>query len=125
MRDLFSILRVHILGVAVAASFCFAWLFSGSFHPGLAAVVGVDWLLINLLNRATDLEEDLANGIRGTEHVARHARLFVEATAVVLIASFPLTHMWFPEITALRGVVQLIGVGYSYRIVPTLSGLRR
>jgi 4-hydroxybenzoate polyprenyltransferase len=123
--DLLSILRVHILGVAVAASLCFGWLFSGAFHPGLAGVVGVDWLLINLLNRATDLEEDLANGIRGTEHVARHARLFVVVSVAVLLGSFPLTHLWFPEITAMRGVVQLIGVGYSYRIVPTLRGLRR
>ena len=125
LRDVVSILRLHIILVAVTAAVVFGWLFTGRYLVGIALVGGLDWLVINLLNRVTDLDEDLANAIRGTERVARRKRAFLAGTLVLMLASFPAIHLVYPELTALRAVVQLIGAGYSYRIVPTPRGLRR
>ncbi len=125
LADLGSILRLHIIGIAMAAALVFGWLFTGEYPWAIALVGGLDWLLINLLNRITDLEEDLANEIRGTERVARHLRGFTAAWVVIQTGSFAWTLVVFPELTWLRVVVQVIGLGYSVPLVPTLRGLRR
>jgi len=39
-------------------------------------VVGLDWFLINPMNRVMDIDENLKNGSLGTERVARQKMLF-------------------------------------------------
>jgi 4-hydroxybenzoate polyprenyltransferase len=125
MGDIASILRLHIVLVAMCAATVFSWLLTGRFQVEIALLGGVDWLLINLLNRITDLKEDLANAIRGTERVAAHTRAFVVTWTLLFFGSFAMSAWLFPQLTPWRVLVQLIGLGYSIRMVPTLAGLKR
>ena len=125
LSDVASILRFHIIMVAMAACVVFGWLMTGEFPVAIALLGGVDWLLINLLNKITDVEEDLTNQIRGTERVASNKRLFSVAFGVIFVGSFVVSSLVWPELTLFRIVVQLIGLGYSIPMVPTPKGLRR
>ena len=124
IADALAIIRYHIVLIAMTATLVFGWLMTGQRPIALALIVGLDWFLINLLNRVTDVDEDLANGIQGTERVARSKRTVMIASFALLIGSFA-THLFFPSITPLRVVVQTIGMAYNYRLVPTLRGMRR
>ena len=120
-----SILRLHIIGIAMTACVGLGWLITDRFPVAAALIGGVDWCLINLLNRITDLKEDLANQIRGTERVAAHRRAFVGGWVALFVVSFAVSLPLYPELTWLRLVVQGIGLGYSVAFVPTLRGLKR
>jgi len=109
----------------MAACVVFSWLMTGTHMVDIAILGGIDWCLINLLNRITDLKEDLANEIRGTERVAAHQRAFIYGWVVLFFGSFGVSLWLYPELTWLRVVVQLIGLGYSISMVPTLKGLKR
>jgi len=125
VADIGSILRVHIILVAVMAALVMSWLLTAELALGVALLGGVDWLLINLLNKLTDLEEDEANGIRGTGLVARHSRRFAVAWVAIFVGSFAVSLLAYPGLTWLRVLVQVIGLGYSLRLVPTFSGMKR
>ncbi len=125
LSEALSIARYHILLIAMAAQVVFGWLMTGRYVWALAPVVGLDWFLINLLNRATDIEEDLRNGIPGTERVARRKKLVTWGCFGLMAASFVVTHLVWPALTPYRAVVQIIGLGYNYRIIPTSRGLSR
>ena len=125
MSDALAIARYHIVLVAMAASLVFGWIFGCGYGFGLALVVGVDWFLVNLMNRITDIDEDLANGIPGTERVARNRRALVILSAALMVGSFAVTIFVWPALTPWRVVVQAIGFAYNYRLVPTPRGLRR
>ena len=124
LSDALSIARYHIVLIAMTASLVFGWLTTGRYGWLLALVVGLDWFLINLFNKVTDVEEDLENGIPGTERVARFRRFLQPACFALLLGSFA-SHLAFPAITPLRVMVQVIGLAYSYRLVPTPSGMKR
>ena len=66
MKDVASALRLHIVAIAVAATLVFGYLFRGVYPVGLALLCGFDWSIVNLLNRATDVDEDRLNGITAT-----------------------------------------------------------
>lgn len=125
LGDTAMILRYHIVLIAIAAALVFGFLLAGRYLWLVAVFTAVDWLLINLLNRVTDIEEDLANAIPGTARVARHRRAFVIGCWGLLAGSFAISIWLLPALTSLRVVVQLIGFGYNYRLIPTPSGWRR
>ena len=125
INDWLWIARYHIVLVAVTATVVFGWLMSGRYLGPLAAVVGIDWFLINLLNRITDLAEDTHNQVPGTARVAAQKRWLTALSLVLLVASFVSTHVVWPQLTPWRVAVQLIGLAYNYRVVPTPSGLSR
>jgi 4-hydroxybenzoate polyprenyltransferase len=125
LADGFSILRFHIIGIAVMAALTFGWLLVGRFPIGVALLGGVDWLLINLLNRITDVDEDAVNEVRGTEIVARNLVPMGSIWLAILVGSFVAGVLWVPELTVVRIIVQLIGLGYSVAIVPTPGGWKR
>ena len=125
LLDVASILRLHIIAIAVMAALVFGQSSTDHLWIGVALLGGLDWLLINLLNRVSDVEEDTANQIRGTERLVGKHRLVLGLWIGLLVGSFVLGHVLHPELTPWRLGVQLVGVGYSYRIVPTPSGLRR
>ncbi len=124
IADGLAIIRYHIVLIAMAATLAFGWLMTDERPWALALIAGLDWFLINLLNRVTDLDEDLANGIQGTERVVRHKRAVTAASFALLFGSFA-THLWFPALTPLRIAVQTIGMAYNYRLVPTPRGMAR
>lgn len=124
LADGLAIIRYHIVLIAMAATLAFGWLMTDQRPWALALIAGLDWFLINLLNRVTDLDEDLANGIQGTERVARQKRAVTIASFALLFGSF-VSHLWFPALTPLRIAVQTIGMAYNYRVVPTPRGMAR
>lgn len=126
MRDLASALRLHIVAIAVCATVTFGYLFRGAYPVGLALLCGFDWCIVNLLNRATDVDEDRLNGIAATEFVARHARALVALSLAALVGSLAWGFAALPtSLAAVRVLFHALGLGYSYRIVPTPRGMRR
>lgn len=120
-----SIMRYHIMLVAMTATLVFGWLMTGEYPFAIAAVVGLDWFLINLFNRVTDIEEDLENGIVGTAEVAKRRRLLTIALFALQLGSLAVTAVVAPRLFPFRCVVQAIGLAYSYRLVPTPRGWKR
>lgn len=125
VADWLAIARFHIVLVAMAACLVFGWLMTGRYLVVLPLVVAADWFVINLLNRITDIDEDLRNGIAGTARVARQRRGFVALAVAVVVVSFAATAWAWPGLTPYRAIVQAIGAAYSYRLVPTPSGFKR
>lgn len=125
VADALAIARYHIVLVAMSACVAFGWIETGERPWLIALVCGLDWFLINLMNRVTDVAEDAANGIAGTARVARGKRALTIGAWALMIGSFVATHLVWPALTPWRVAVQLIGLGYNYPIVPTLRGLSR
>ncbi|MBI2390519.1 MAG: UbiA family prenyltransferase [Deltaproteobacteria bacterium] len=125
VSEALSIARYHIMLVAMFAAVVFGWIATGHRFWALTIVVALDWFLINLMNRITDIEEDLKNGIPGTERVARRKRALTIASVVLMAGSFAVTHLVWPMLTPFRVAVQVIGLGYNYDLVPTPKGLSR
>ncbi len=125
LGELLAIARYHIMLVAMFATVVFGWIMTGHKPWALTAIVAIDWFLINLMNRITDIEEDLRNNIPGTERVARRKRALTVFSIVLMLGSFVVTHLVWPALTPFRIVVQLIGVAYNYNVVPTPRGLSR
>jgi 4-hydroxybenzoate polyprenyltransferase len=123
--DALAIIRYHIVLCSMGGMLVFGWLETGRYLWGLALVVAADWFVINLLNRVTDVGEDLKNGIQGTERVARAKAPLAIVCFALLGASFVVTHLLWPALTPWRVAVQAIGIPYSYRLIPTPRGLRR
>ena len=126
MKEALSALRFHIVAISAAAALVFGYLFRDRYLPGVALVCGLDWCIVNLLNRATDVEEDRLNGIVATELVAAHAKLVVMLSLVVLggslVAGFFVTTR---ELALTRVLFHALGLGYSFRYVPTPKGFAR
>lgn len=123
--DALAVARYHIVLIAMAACLVFGWLTTAEYLPLIALVAGLDWFLINLLNRVTDIDEDLRNGIRGTEGVAKRRTALTLGGFALMFGSIAATHLVWPELTAFRLLVQAIGLTYNYRVIPTPSGLSR
>jgi 4-hydroxybenzoate polyprenyltransferase len=123
--DALAVARYHIVLVAMTASLVFGWLMTGRYLLAVPPLVGLDWFLINLMNRVTDLDEDARNGIRGTARVARHKRALTVASFALLLGSLVAVHLVMPALTPYRIAVHLIGLGYNYDLVPTPRGLSR
>ena len=66
VADGLAIVRYHIVLIAMAATLVFGWLMTGQRPFALALIAGLDWFLINLLNRVTDL------GRRSRQRHPRH-----------------------------------------------------
>jgi 4-hydroxybenzoate polyprenyltransferase len=125
LRDALAIARYHILLVAMAASVAFGWILTGSRPWGVALVAGCDWFLVNLVNRITDLAEDLRNQIPGTERVARRKSALVVGSLALFAGSLAATHLVWPALTPWRLAVQAVGVAYNYRVIPAPRGRTR
>jgi 4-hydroxybenzoate polyprenyltransferase len=122
LGDFLSIGRIHIVAIGALGTFTFGFLFSGRQLFGLAAVSGLDWFLVNWLNRVVDLKEDTVNQIRGTDVVGKNPRAFAVFGFAVLFASFVGLYFVFPEVTLLRAGYHALGLAYNY---PFLPGKRR
>ncbi|HVV84473.1 MAG TPA: UbiA family prenyltransferase [Kofleriaceae bacterium] len=125
LADAAAITRFHILLIGAVAAIVFGWLMTGRYLWTAGAIAGLDWFLINLMNRVTDLDEDRANGIRGTERVARRKGAITIGSVALLVGSIAATHLVWPSLTPWRVAVQVIGLAYNYRLVPTPRGWSR
>ncbi len=119
-----SIGRLHIVAIAGLGTLTFGWLMTGQRPWLLAAVVCLDWFIVNLLNRAVDLQEDLANGITGSELVASHRGRVVIAGAGLLFGSLAVMHVIMPAITPLRLAYHSLGAAYNWPLLPGKTRLK-
>ncbi len=117
-----SISRLHIVAIAALGTFTFGWLFTGTYLWGLALVCALDWFVVNLLNRAVDLDEDLANSIEGAGFVQRHRLAVLVAGFTVLLGSLAVGHTMMPSLTPFRLSYHALGFAYNW---PLLPGRRR
>lgn len=125
LSDALAVARYHIVLVAMAAALTFGWIMTGRYPWAVVPLVGLDWFLINLMNRITDIDEDTKNQIRGTAGVARHKRALTVISSALLGGSILAVHFVLPALTPFRVAVHVIGLGYNYDIVPTPRGLSR
>jgi 4-hydroxybenzoate polyprenyltransferase len=113
-----SVSRLHIVAIATLGALTFGWLFTGKYLFGVAAIVALDWFLVNLLNRVADIPEDVANNIFGTREVEGHARAITIIGSATLVISLVLVHFVLPAITPFRIAFHALGVGYNLAIFP-------
>lgn len=125
LGDALAVIRYHIVAIAMVAAVVFGWLLSGEYHWDLALVVGADWFVINLANRVTDIDEDLANDIRGTRRIASHRGFTIGVCAAVVVGSFAWSWQRWPELTGYRIAVQALGLIYNFRLIPWPGGWTR
>lgn len=125
VRLAYSLSRFHIVLIAAGGSLVFGYLLTGRFHPFLAALVAVDWFLVNLVNRVVDQTEDRVNAIDATD-VADRARGRIYALALALYAASFAVHLWWmPSLMIPRAAYHLLGLVYNFRLIPTGRGFRR
>lgn len=118
VTTLLGIARPHILGIAGAAAFTFGWIFSGRYSLVVPVLIMIDWFVVNLTNRAVDIDEDIKNNVPGTESVAGKKRLVELACFAILALSLGVGHLFAPETTGVRAVFHVIGLAYNYRLLP-------
>ena len=117
-----SVARPHILTIVFFSTLTYGWIFTGRFDLLIPLVAVWDWFIVNFTNKATDVEEDLANGIPGAEAVAAHARA-VERLCWFMIAAGLGAGLWLtPSIMGYRVAFTLIGLAYNYDLVPVWRG---
>jgi 4-hydroxybenzoate polyprenyltransferase len=121
-REVLAIARYHIVLIAMAATVAFGFLLTGRRLWVVALLCGLDWFVINVVNRVTDIAEDLRNAIPGTARVARWKGVIAVGSALAFAGSLLASHLVWPALTPWRVAVQLIGVAYNFRVLP---GLRR
>jgi 4-hydroxybenzoate polyprenyltransferase len=122
VRTFTSISRLHIIAIAALGTFTFGWLLTDTYLWWIAALCALDWFVVNLLNRAVDLQEDLANDISGADFVQRHRRAVLLVGFTVLAGSVLLAHAYLPSLTPFRIGYHALGMAYNW---PLLRGRRR
>ncbi len=121
LSDALAIARFHIVLIATLGAITFGWLMSGRYLVEIGVVVAIDWFLINLFNRITDLAEDERNQVPGTARVARARGPLTLFGLLLFTGSFAATSrsMLGPAaILPARALVQLMGVAYNYPLLP-------
>ena len=104
--------------MAIAALGCltFGRMFSGELLWAVAAVCALDWFLVNFVNRAVDLPEDLANRVPGVAWMAGR-RWPVLAAFATLFASFVLVQAVLPALLPWRIAYHALGLAYNYPLL--------
>ena len=113
-----GVARPHIVAIAVLATLTFGWAFTGEYLWLAAVACGLDWFVVNLLNRVVDLEEDERNGIKGVRLVRGARRGVVVAGVAVLAGSLVVGHVLAPGLTPFRLGYHALGLAYNWPIGP-------
>jgi len=116
--DALAIARFHIVLIATLGTVTFGWLLTGRYLVAAAGLCALDWFLVNLFNRLTDLTEDLQNSVPGTEWVARARRMLAVLGTVLLVGSLAATAYWHPGLLPWRVLMQALGLAYNYPLLP-------
>lgn len=124
MWTFLHISRLHITAIAAMGVFTFGWLLTGSYPWLLTAVCAFDWFTVNLINSIADLKEDRVNSITGTDFARRHRRKLLYGTISAVIISIVVVHLLNPAITGLRIFGYLLGIFYSWPLLPKKKRLK-
>jgi len=125
MRDVILLLRIHITLIGLMGTMVFGWLLTDEYLWGVALLVGLDWLLVNLMNRLSDIDEDTINRIPGTGRAARGRRAIIAGYLFLFGSSLVVTAYWLPALIGWRLFMQATGMVYNFRFLPTRKGWRR
>jgi 4-hydroxybenzoate polyprenyltransferase len=109
--------RPHIAAIAALGTLTFGRMLSGRMLIGLAVIAGLDWFVVNFVNRAVDLEEDRLNAIPGVGYLAAHRRFVAGGSIAVLALSLVMTHLAAPMLTPFRLGYHLLGASYNFKLV--------
>ena len=114
LSELASIARLHIVAIGAMGTLTFGFAFTGERPWLLALCSALDWFVVNLLNRLVDLTEDEANGIPGTDLVARHRALVYLVAMMVLVGSLVSTALVAPLLLVPRVLFHALGYAYNW-----------
>jgi 4-hydroxybenzoate polyprenyltransferase len=124
MGAFLNISRLHITTIGAMGVFTFGWLFTGTYPWLLTIVCALDWYIVNLANRIADVKEDQANFISGTSFVTCYRRRLLYGTGSALVISIVIVHLLNPAITGLRIFGHLLGILYSWPLLPGKKRLK-
>lgn len=114
-----SIGRFHICCIGAFGSLLFGHLLLDHYQPLLAVLVLHDWFLINILNRVSDLREDIKNNIPFSQFAYDHRRAILATYMISLSASFSLHFVLptqFPQALLVARVIgNSLGLIYNFR----------
>lgn len=113
LRLLSSLVRLHIVAIASLGTLTFGWLLLGERPWLLAALSATDWFCVNLLNRVSDLQEDLRNDVHASPFVARSPRTVRAIGWAVLLTSLAIGHVLAPATTIVRLAFHTLGTAYN------------
>ncbi|MCA9520442.1 MAG: UbiA family prenyltransferase [Myxococcales bacterium] len=116
--------RFHIVIISFLATMTFSWLFSGIFGPLVALVVAIDWWILDVGNKISDLAEDLRNNPTEARWVSANERGLSIAAVGAFLVTLALTPLLGWLLVGLRVVFQLLGVFYNFRSIPWFGGRR-
>lgn len=122
MKDYLSILRIHIVLIAIMGTLVFGRLICGEYLVAVALIAGIDWILINLANRVSDITEDMENAIPGTWRIQGNEKIIIFAFCAILAGSFIFTAVYFPQLTFWRILIQITGILYNFKLIPAPNG---
>lgn len=108
--------RPHIVAIAALGTLTFGRLLTGELLVGLALVAGLDWFVVNFVNRAVDLPEDTVNAIPGIRMMEKHRRVIAAGSFGVIALSLVATHLAAPMLTPFRIAYHLLGASYNFRV---------
>ncbi len=119
-----SLFRPHIVSIAALGTLVFGWLFTGHWAVTLAVTAGLDWFLVNLVNRVVDRDEDSVNRVAGTGFAAENRRPLIAGSLALLAASFAVVQVVEPRIWPLRVAYHFLGFAYNFPLIPVRAGRR-
>jgi 4-hydroxybenzoate polyprenyltransferase len=122
LNDLLRACRPHIFILASVAALVFSSFYSESLLWQAAFWAGLDWSILNLLNKCGDIEEDLANGQSETSFVLKYRSRILISCGLMLFGTLILTWQQSLDLTLLRILFHLGGILYSFEVI---FGLRR
>lgn len=86
------------------------------YNLAIAIVCGMDWLLVNLLNRLVDTREDVANQVVLVDIPPALAKRGAIALLLLAAASFPIVWFLEPSLLPWRVIAWGLAISYNYRL---------
>lgn len=125
MRHLLSAARLHIVLIAALGTLTYGWLMTGRQVLDLALLAGLDWLILDLGNKLSDLPEDEINSPAEAALVRAHARLIATSLIVLFAGSLAWTGLSRPRLVPARLLFQAGGLCYNFRLLPGRRRLKQ
>lgn len=113
-----GISRPHILAIVFASSLTYGWIFTETHSLLIPSIAVWDWFIVNFMNKATDLDEDIANGVWGAQAAAKHRRKMEVLGFAMIFTGLAAGWFYLPQILGFRVVFTFIGLAYNYNLIP-------
>jgi 4-hydroxybenzoate polyprenyltransferase len=125
VRHLLAAARLHIVLIAGLGTLTYGWLMTGRHLVDLALLAALDWLLLDLGNKLSDLPEDEINSPAEARWVRAHARAIAAAITALFGGSLIATALSRPALLPARLAFQAGGLLYNFRLLPGRRRLKQ